>query len=177
MEPKHLLGLAGAGAALLALLLLSQSGDPEGSGPALTPSAPAPRPARSSRPPSEAPKGPTADGAALGAALDDFFAKVPVEGQPTPRELLRRRLGKDGSPVDYREKLSAARAEAAELREGIRSEGKADETRIVNAAREQAMASLNARRTQLDAEMRAAQATLEERSTALSQAIVARVLS
>ena len=79
--------------------------------------------------------------------------------------------------ADYESKLTDARAEAASIRDGLRSEGQADETRIVSAAREQAMASLAGKRESLERDVAAATGELEERSNALSQAIVARVLS
>ena len=79
--------------------------------------------------------------------------------------------------ADYEEKLSAARSEASTIRDSLRSEGQADETRIVSAAREQAMASLSGKREALERDVAAATSELDERSTALSQAIVARVLS
>ena len=79
--------------------------------------------------------------------------------------------------ADYESKLTEARAEAASIREGLRSEGQADENRIVSAAREQAMASLAGKRESLERDVAAATGQLEERSNALSQAIVARVLS
>ncbi len=78
---------------------------------------------------------------------------------------------------EYEGKLSSARTEAGEIREGLRSDARADENRIVSAAREQAMAALAAKRETLEKEVSAAQAQLDERSTVLSQAIVARVIS
>ena len=79
--------------------------------------------------------------------------------------------------AEYQGKLAAARAEAGALRDGLRSEAKGDETRIVSAAREQAMATLTGKREVLERDVAAAASQLEERSGALSQAIVARVLS
>lgn len=83
----------------------------------------------------------------------------------------------EGLLADYQSKLASARAEASEIREGLRTEAKEDENRIVSAAREQAMATLAGKREILERDVSAASAQLEERSTALSQAIVARVLS
>lgn len=79
--------------------------------------------------------------------------------------------------TEYQEKLAGARSEAGDIREGLRTDARADETRIVSAAREQAMAALATKRQTLEKEVSAAQAQLDERSTVLSQAIVARVIS
>jgi F-type H+-transporting ATPase subunit b len=79
--------------------------------------------------------------------------------------------------TEYKNKLTGARTDAGEIRDGLRSDGRADESRIVSAAREQAVAALATKRLKLEKEVAAAQAQLEERSTVLSQAIVARVVS
>jgi F-type H+-transporting ATPase subunit b len=78
---------------------------------------------------------------------------------------------------EYQSKLAEARADANVIRDSLRTDGKVDESRIVAAAREQAQAALASKREVIERDVSAAKAEVDERSNALSQAIVARVLS
>lgn len=83
----------------------------------------------------------------------------------------------DAVMTEYEEKLGAARDEAADIRAELRDSGRADEQRIVSAAREQASNQLAARRERLATEVADAEQQIDTRARTLSSAIVERVVA
>lgn len=79
--------------------------------------------------------------------------------------------------AEYEQRLSDAREAAAAARDELRSSGRADEARIVGAAREQASSHLETRRAALARDVEAAEKQVDERAKALSVAIVERMAS
>ena len=76
---------------------------------------------------------------------------------------------------EYEGRLSAARAEAATIREKLRAEGQAAEQEIIAGARDRAAQRLSAQRDELSVALESATSTFEEHVTLLSEAIVTRV--
>ncbi len=78
---------------------------------------------------------------------------------------------------EYQERIAAARTEAGGIRDGLRAEGRTEESRLVADARGKADAQLASHRDNLEREVAKAEQEIEARATALSSAIVERVLA
>lgn len=78
--------------------------------------------------------------------------------------------------MEFEEEMKAARREAAELREGVRTQGTAAQRDLLEDAREELQKKLAEERAVLAQQVDVAQKELQARAAALSEAMVAKIL-